>query len=204
MSTQVRYLKETGIFSFLKMVFKLKETVFENKEEVLLDFINKNPKAFFDILGNIDGVIIEAPIEDILKYNRMKYSKKVIFEKRGRGRPRKETPIQPIGLELTKDFFFKKIKEVNLTFYQKIILKEILEKENHITLNELEQKLKEKNIDVTTGSVIGGSLAGISKKCERENLPRLYDIINNSNSEKEYTIIPQVKDFLTEYLARIS
>lgn len=91
-----------------------------------------------------------------------------------------------------------------LTKIQETILRGISSKDN-ITLPNLEKFLQKKGITVKSGSMIGGSLAGVTKKCEAYRVPQLF-LINkvmlsdNSRNETCYSIVPAAKEYLIKYL----
>jgi hypothetical protein len=101
----------------------------------------------------------------------------------------------------SKDFPWDKkiIKKLDLTDYQVLILNTILNKKNVATLSQLEIEFKNKQIDISTGSVIGGSLAGITKKCHREKVPNL--ILKDKKDKYKYKLdnfaIPAIRDYLS-------
>lgn len=91
-----------------------------------------------------------------------------------------------------------------LTSIQEAILSGIASKDN-ISLSNLEKYLQKKGLTVKSGSMVGGSLAGITKKCEAYRIPQLFIIkrvisSNNSKNETCYAIVPSAKEYLAKYL----
>lgn len=91
------------------------------------------------------------------------------------------------------------IKNLKLTNCQSLILKTIINNNNCATLDELQESLKKSGMVVNTGSMIGGSLAGITKKCESYNIPTIYTT-DHSNDQIRYQIVPEAKDLIPKFL----
>lgn len=114
------------------------------------------------------------------------------------GKLKKETPW-------SKEKFEEYFNKLNFTRYQTIILKMLLKRNSPVTLKELEKEFKENGIKVNTGSMIGGSLAGITKKCKAYAIPTLILSKKTNVGEYKYSVtlnkilIPKLKEHLKQY-----
>lgn len=102
-------------------------------------------------------------------------------------------------VNFSKKLSIEDLEKLKLTKLQKIILETVLNNKNSVTLNEIEQTLKERGIDVNSGSMIGGSLAGITKKCESSKIMNIYKAVHGENTIT-YSILPEVKKTLKNFL----
>jgi hypothetical protein len=103
------------------------------------------------------------------------------------------------SVNFSKKLTTEDLEKLKLTKLQKIILETVLNNKNSVTLNEIELSLKERGIDVNSGSMIGGSLAGITKKCESSKITNIYKAVHG-DSTITYSIIPEVKKTLKSFL----
>lgn len=114
-----------------------------------------------------------------------------------------EDHFQEVGekenIQIKKDWSVSDLEELKLTKLQSVILKTILTNKNSLTLDQLEKKLRRKKIEVRSGSMIGGSLAGISKKCESNKMPSIYKSVHGSEGIT-YSIIPEAEETLKSFL----
>jgi len=91
------------------------------------------------------------------------------------------------------------VKKLKFTKLQTILLKTIINNNNKIALTEIEREFSKRGFDVSTGSVVGGSVAGISKKCSKHHIPMLVDAVKQ-NGDIYYSLNPNVADDIGNYL----
>jgi hypothetical protein len=103
------------------------------------------------------------------------------------------------NVNFSKKLSLEDLERLKLTKLQKMILETVLNNQNSVTLNEIEDALKNRGIDVNSGSMIGGSLAGITKKCESSRISNIYKAVHGE-STITYSIIPEVKKTLKNFL----
>lgn len=103
-------------------------------------------------------------------------------------------------IDAVKAWESKNIEEIllrlRLTSYQNLILEFIFKNKNEITLDNLEKEFSNIGMDISTGSVIGGSIAGISKKCERLRIPVIIKIVKSGKGKYIYSLVPEVYEHL--------
>jgi hypothetical protein len=104
--------------------------------------------------------------------------------------------INPWNKRNTKKY----LQRLKLTKYQTLILKTILEQDNKATLTDLEKAFEDKGFTVKNGSMIGGSLAGITKKCESYLIPPIYESQHLQDGEISYSVVKGAKSILPELL----
>ena len=104
----------------------------------------------------------------------------------------------PLNL-IRKKWSLEDIEKLKLTKLQTAILETIIANKNEATLELLEKELFNQGIEVSNGSMIGGSLAGISKKCESAKLPQIYKSVHGSDGIT-YSIIPEAKKIIQNFL----
>jgi hypothetical protein len=103
------------------------------------------------------------------------------------------------NVNFSKKLSIEDLEKLKLTKLQKMILETVLNNHNSVTLHEIENALKNKGIDVNSGSMIGGSLAGITKKCESSKIMNIYKAVHGDNTIT-YSITPEVKKTLKNFL----
>ena len=139
-------LNEKGIIPLLKMISSFEKIMGKKK---VLELLENSPRTILELL---EPSCICVDERDIV-------NGKLIQKNRE-------------SLKWAEDNFENYINKLKLTNFQTIILKALLACKT-LTLEELEKEFKVKGIDITTGSMIGGSLAGITKKCETYDIPDL-------------------------------
>lgn len=84
------------------------------------------------------------------------------------------------------------LEKLKLTSFQEAILEFIVKNNNTISLDSLEKEFLAIGTNIGTGSVIGGSIAGISKKCARLKIPLIIKITNGGKGKYTYSLLPDV------------
>lgn len=107
--------------------------------------------------------------------------------------------IDETTTDLQKSWELNQIQEVfdclRPTKYQSAILKFIYKNNNAISISNLEAEFAKEGINIATGSVIGGSIAGISKKCKKLKIPNIIKI-RKVQGEYNYSLIPKIRDYI--------
>ena len=155
-----RLIKDQGVIALAKIVLNLAE---QTGYENALKIIESSPSVFVDLLSNKN--LISDKLESI-------------------GVPKK------IIMAWTKENTEENIEKLKLTQYQALILFSILKHKNSATLPDLVNEFETRSITVGTGSMIGGSLAGISKKCTSYGIPKVFKTIKGKDNQDIYSLIP--------------
>jgi len=161
-----RLIKDNGIIALAKLILNLAD---QTGKENTLKIIENSPGVFIDLLSN--KKLISEKLEDI------DLSKRII----------------PTW---TKDNIDENIEKLKLTSYQALILFSIIKYKNSATLSNLIEEFEKNKISVGTGSVIGGSLGGISKKCTAYGVPKIFKIIKGKDNQDIYSIVFSDSAFL--------
>lgn len=155
-----RLIKDKGVIALAKIVLNLAE---QTGYENALKIIESSPSVFVDLLSNKN--LISEKLADI------GVSKRIIST-------------------WTKENVEENIERLKLTPYQALILFAILKYKNSATLSDLIKEFEKRKIEVGTGSMIGGSLAGISKKCVSYGIPKVFKTIRGKDNTDIYTMVP--------------
>jgi len=154
-------LKENGVPALLKLIEAFKKNIGKIKTGKLL---KDNPKMFFELL-NSDCVIDTGTKETV----------------KGKGKPKS---VQSL-LNWDDTNYNENYRGLKLTKCQKIILLSILKSNKSPTLDQLKESVEKKGIKIDNGSIIGGSIAGITKKCRAYNIP---EIFQNNPGDYKYSL----------------
>lgn len=95
------------------------------------------------------------------------------------------------------------LNDIRLTPFQRNILEILIEANSSITLEQLKDKIEQDyNIDIKNGSQIGGCIAGITKKCDAEGVPRFVNIQNFGVGRYKYSLSfdPSLRAAIYNYL----
>ena len=168
-----KLLRESGLVSLLKLVFTFEDNVTRKK---LIAMAENDPSL---ILGFLDKHIVEMDIKEI---DERAISTKLLDKEWLE--------------EKTKDY----LDRLKLTRYQVLILKAILKHENKASLEEIEAELKGSGIEITTGSAIGGSIAGITKKCNAYKIPTIFKSKHYNSGDIKYFVVDSAKKGIETYL----
>ena len=97
-----------------------------------------------------------------------------------------ETSLNKKDLTWTDSNAAAFVGKLNISKMQAILIQTMGRKNDNkgVTLEELEKEFKSKGIEIHTGSMIGGSLAGITKKCNSYELPQVF---RNFKDDKDVT-----------------
>lgn len=155
-----RLIKDQGVVALAKIILNLAE---QAGSEAALRIIESSPNVFVDLLSNKN--LISEKLTD------MAVPKKIISQ-------------------WSKETAEENIEKLKLTKYQSIILFSILNHKNSATLEDLIKEFESRQIEVGTGSVIGGSLAGISKKCVTCGIPKVFKTVKGKDNTDIYSIVP--------------
>jgi len=161
-----RLIKDKGVIALAKIVLNLAE---QTGYENALKIVESSPSVFVDLLSNKN--LISEKLSEI-------------------GIPKK------VIAKWTKDNAEENIEKLKLTAYQALILFSILKYKNSATLEDLIKEFEKREITVGTGSMIGGSLAGISKKCVSHGIPKVFKTIRGKDNQDIYAIIPEEESTL--------
>jgi len=85
------------------------------------------------------------------------------------------------------------VEKLKLTQYQALTIYTIHKQKNKASLDDIKKAFKKQGIDADNGSMVGGSLAGLSKKCEAYGIPALIKSVRGSNSQDVYSFVPMNK-----------
>lgn len=83
----------------------------------------------------------------------------------------------------------------DLTDYQLVILKTIINSNGIAAIEELEHGIKEAGLVWTSNHTIGGALSGLSRKCLKESIPFVWDLKGD-----KYIITKQAEPFIKKYI----
>lgn len=165
-----KLLKQEGLASLVKLIFAFEKQLGKKK---VMEMAKSNPGFLLELVD--DTAVIDKGKKDIS-------SKGEIVGK------------------WTKADAKSHLSSYKLSNVQRALLEVMISSDNKATLSELEKGCKDKGIKVNTGSVIGGSLAGLSKKSASYGLPEIYEASQGKSGEKEYNIVPEALEFVEEYL----
>ena len=155
-----RLIKDQGVVALARIILNLAD---QAGSEAAMKIIESSPNVFIDLLSNKN--LISEKLSD------MGVPKRIISQ-------------------WNKDNAEENIEKLKLTKYQSIILFSILKNKNSATLEDLIKEFEDRNIEVGTGSVIGGSLAGISKKCVSCGIPKVFKTVKGKDNNDIYSIVP--------------
>ena len=155
-----RLIKDKGVVALARIILNLAE---KTGCKNALKIIESSPSVFVDLLSNKN--LISESLSNI-------------------GVPSK------VIAKWTKDNAEENIEKLKLTPYQALILFAILKNKNSATLEDLIKEFGKRNIEVGTGSMIGGSLAGISKKCASYGIPKVFKTFKGKGNQDLYSIVP--------------
>jgi len=161
-----RLIKDKGVIALAKVILNLAE---QTGYKYALDTIESSPSVFVDLLLN----------------------KNLISEKLSENKTSKKTIANWFKQNVVSN-----IEKLKLTPYQALILFSILKYKNSATLSDLIGEFEKRKIKVKTGSMIGGSLAGISKKCVSYGISEVFKTIKGKNNQDIYVIIPTAESTL--------
>jgi len=159
-----RLIKDNGVVALAKIILNLAE---QTGYDSALKIIESSPGVFVDLLSNKNLLSEKLESAGIPKRIITKWTKKNVEEN---------------------------IEKLKLTPYQALILFSILKHKNSATLTDLISEFEKREISVGTGSMIGGSLAGISKKCASYGIPKIFKTIKGKKNQDIYSVIPANKD----------
>jgi hypothetical protein len=168
-----RLLTEKGFFKLLALIYKFKT---QFPEQDFKKILTSDTNFFFNLLSDNDTYFCYT--------NTLPKTKENVIE------------------DWAEDNYTIYFKKLALTQMQILLLKGILSGDT-ITLFDLEKFLQKNRIKVKTGSMVGGSLAGISKKCTAYKIPQLFIIkklIKDKIPQNRYLITASAKKFLIKYL----
>lgn len=154
-----RLIKDQGVVALARIILKLAE---QTGSEAALQIIESSPGVFIDLISNKN--LISERLQEL-------------------GVPKK------ITIQWNKDNTEENIEKLKLTKYQSIILFSILKYKNSATLEDLIKEFENRQIEVGTGSVIGGSLAGISKKCVSCGILKVFKTVKGKDNDDIYSIV---------------
>jgi len=161
-----RLIKDQGVVALAKIILNLAETAGSANA---LKIVESSPGVFIDLLSNKN--LISEKLENL-------------------GVPQK------IISEWSRNNVEKNIEKLKLTPYQALILFSIIKYNNSATLDNLISEFEKRDINVGTGSMIGGSLAGISKKCVAYGIPKVFKTVKGKDRTDIYSIVPSEVDTL--------
>ena len=162
-----RLIKDNGIIALAKMIVNLTEQV---GGVATIEIVKGSPKTFIDLLANKN--LVSEKLEDV-------------------GVPKGFISIW------SKKNTGDNIEKLKLSEYQAVLLSAIIKNNNSATLDELKKEFKKRKINVGTGSMIGGSLAGITKKCTAYGIPKVFRTTKGKDNQDIYSLIPTEKDILS-------
>ena len=171
-------LKETGIVPLLKLIKSFEKVMGKRKARELLE---TSPQTLLELLEPSCICIDERNV----------VNGKISLKNRE-------------NLKWSEDNFDQYLNKLKLTSFQTIILKSLVQSNKPTTLKGLEDDFKVKGIDITTGSMIGGSLAGITKKCKAYDVPELILSRKTNVGEYKYTLVLEkdLREKLKETLSK--
>ena len=155
-----RLIKDKGVVALAKIILNLADTAGSSNA---LKIVESTPSVFIDLLSNKN--LISDRLEDL-------------------GVPKKTLQ------KWSKNNVEENIEKLKLTPYQALILFSILKHKNTATLQNLIDEFEKRKINVGTGSMIGGSLAGISKKCTSYGIPKVFKTVKGKDNLDIYSIVP--------------
>ena len=156
-----RIIKEEGVVALAKIILNLSEK--EGRKNTL-KIVESSPSVFLDLIAS----------KNLSSHN-----------------------IKGTGLTdsvITKwsaNNVEENIEKLKLTPYQALILFSILKYNNKATLSNLISEFEKRDIEVGTGSMIGGSLAGISKKCSAYHIPKVFKTIKGKDNLDIYSVLSE-------------
>lgn len=96
------------------------------------------------------------------------------------------------------------LNKLKLSDFQLEILKAVLSSKKPVSLHHIKDFLKEKKISASNGSQIGGSLAGITKKCLSYSIPLVVLKIEDHLGKDAYTLSPKLATNLEKFITKTS
>jgi len=107
--------------------------------------------------------------------------------------------------ELTKalrwdDNWEEYLTKLNLSDFQLEILEAILSSKNPVSLIYIKDFFKRKKNYIKSGSSIGGSLAGITKKCRNYVIPLVVLKVEDDGGKEVYSISPNLTSNLEKFI----
>lgn len=88
----------------------------------------------------------------------------------------------------------------DLTTIQRIILKTILGNGNKATLKEVVKSLIDNKFKEATTYTIAGTLAGLTRKCQKYDIPYIYDFKKTDDGSGYYFVTEAALPFIKKYL----
>jgi len=161
-----RLIKDKGVVALAKIILNLAE---QTGYDSALKIIESSPSVFIDLLSNKNLLSEKLENAGVPKRVITKWNSKTVEEN---------------------------IEKLKLTPYQALILFSILKHKNSATLSNLIKEFEKREISVGTGSMIGGSLAGISKKCVSYGIPKVFKTIKGKDNQDIYSIVPSEESTL--------
>lgn len=152
-------IKDKGVVALARVILNLAE---QTGSKAALNIVENSPRVFIDLLSNKN--LISEKLESI-------------------GVPNE------IVSTWTEENTEENIENLKLTSYQALILFSILKYKNSATLLDLISEFEKRKITVGTGSMIGGSLAGLSKKCVSYKIPKFVKTIKGKENTDIYSIV---------------
>ncbi len=178
-----KVLKLEGLYTLIEVYRKLSN---EFGEEKLLTIVKNNPQFLFDILGDKYVVDLEQHIENL----------------------KIELPKRKV-IVWTEENTVSLIKDLDFTPLQANILMAIHDKKE-VNIDYLIDKCRKlfpdssRKKDRKEGSVIGGALAGLKRKCMSKNIVVPYESIKNEDGILYYTLREDTKDILIKNLKKLN
>ena len=170
-----KLIKEEGLASLVKIIFVFEKNFGKKK---LLDIIANNPSNLLELID--EQYILDKNSKEVLKF--------------------KTDVKEAFPIKWSKVNAKKHLDRYKLTHTQRVIMGIMLNSKNKASLDNLKEGCKKKGIDVGTGSVIGGSLAGLSKKSVSYGIPEIYETFQDKDGFEKYGITPEALDFVESYL----
>jgi len=172
-----RVLKLEGIYPLLQVYQKLESHLGKDK---LLEMAKNDPNFFFDFLPNNEKFVVnlDSYLENFKTQN-------VVIEKKIRN--------------WTEKTASSLIEELALTALQKNILINIFEKKGNAIIDFLIEKNRHLFPDIKRkkgrkeGSVIGGALAGLSRKCSSKDIVCPYASEKDNKETIRYFIVEEAE-----------
>lgn len=84
-----------------------------------------------------------------------------------------------------------------LTEHQISILETLIKGNGVATIEELQTGIKESNLKWTSNNTIGGALAGLTRKCLKLSIPKVWDF-----RDGKYFIIKEAEEFISKYISK--
>jgi len=202
------------IIKIAEVVFNLVDVLDANNTMIV---VRKSPEIFHNFVSeNTSRKDITPLVQELLKIRKivgkkdalnlinMEYKHRELKKILRKAPSLKETQkaYLPNILKWTKDNAFDYLKQLNLSEFQKDILRALVSSGKPVSLNYIKSYFENNNNYIENGSRIGGSLAGLTKKCQNHMIPLIVHKNLNKNKDIVYKISPTLLPYLKEFLKK--